>query len=111
MARRWWWSTTLNTRVVAAELRAGEVRLVTENYRNQGQVVADRVLVSVGRVPQVQGLDLEAGRVAGFQMRQEGVTVDAFLRTSNPHVYAAGDVCMTHKYTHVAQTTAEIAVR
>ncbi len=98
----------LNTRVVAAEVHEGEVRLVTESYKNRGQVVADRVLVSVGRLPQVQGLGLEAGGV-GFDA-ENGVAVDAFLRTSNPNVYAAGDVCMPHKYTHVAQTTAEIAV-
>ena len=36
--------------------------------------------------------------------------MDEFLRTSNPHVYAAGDVCMTHMYTHVAQSTGQIAV-
>lgn len=101
-------SIMLNTRVVAAELQGGEVRLVTENYKTRGQVVADRVLVSVGRVPQVQGLGLEAGGVR-FDA-ENGVAVDAFLRTSNPNIYAAGDVCMTHKYTHVAQTTAEIAV-
>ena len=98
----------LNTRVVAAEPSEGGMRLVTESNKNRGQVVADRVLVSVGRVAQVQGLQLEAAGVA-FDA-DNGVAVDAFLRTSNPNVYAAGDVCMTHKYTHVAETTAQIAV-
>src|SRR4029077_6417881 len=33
------------------------------------------------------------------------------LRTSNPHVFAAGDVCMAHKHTHVAECTARIALK
>jgi pyruvate/2-oxoglutarate dehydrogenase complex dihydrolipoamide dehydrogenase (E3) component len=83
------------------------VRLQTENYGERREVSADAVLVSVGRVPQVEGLNLEIAGV-GFDA-VDGIEVDDFLRTSNPRVYAAGDVCMPHKYTHVAQASAEIA--
>jgi pyruvate/2-oxoglutarate dehydrogenase complex dihydrolipoamide dehydrogenase (E3) component len=37
------------------------------------------------------------------------VKVDDFLCTSNPHVFAAGDVCMPHRFTNVAQATGRLA--
>ncbi len=99
----------LNTSVVAARVTAKEVVLETENYQRKAQVVADRVLVSIGRTPQTHDLGLEA---AGIRFdRETGIAVDDFLRTSNPYVYAAGDVCLPYRYTHVAERTARIAVR
>jgi pyruvate/2-oxoglutarate dehydrogenase complex dihydrolipoamide dehydrogenase (E3) component len=97
----------LNTQVVGARPENGQVRLQTENYGECREVLADRVLVSVGRVPQLEGLNLESAGITFDPY--EGIKVDDFLRTSNPRVYAAGDVCMSHKYTHVAQASAEIA--
>jgi len=99
----------LNTRVVGARVAGGVVTLETENYQTRGEVTADRVLVSVGRLPCADDLGLESAGVAFDAVR--GVVVDDFLRTSNPHVYAAGDVCMRDKYTHVAQGSAQIAAR
>jgi pyruvate/2-oxoglutarate dehydrogenase complex dihydrolipoamide dehydrogenase (E3) component len=102
-------SILLNTRVVRARGDSSRVTLETESYKTTGTIAADRVLVSVGRVPNVEGLDLEAAEIACD--RANGVAVDDFLRTSNVNVFAAGDVCMTHKYTHVAEGTARIAVQ
>jgi pyruvate/2-oxoglutarate dehydrogenase complex dihydrolipoamide dehydrogenase (E3) component len=99
----------LNTAVVGARVDGSALVLETENYQRKGEVQADRVLVSVGRSPNVNGLGLEA---AGVRFDTgSGITVDGFLRTSNPRVYAAGDVCLPYKYTHVAERTARIAVR
>jgi pyruvate/2-oxoglutarate dehydrogenase complex dihydrolipoamide dehydrogenase (E3) component len=39
-----------------------------------------------------------------------GVRVDDFLRTTNPRIYAAGDVCLEHKFTHAAEASARLAV-
>ncbi len=97
----------LNTEVVGAQPESGQVRLLTRSYAERRDVLADQVLVSVGRVPQLSGLNLEDAGI-GFD-KDRGITVDDFLRTANPRVYAAGDVCMPHKYTHVAQASAEIA--
>ena len=50
---------------------------------------ADKLLVSVGRAPQTRGIGLER---AGVEVNARGhIVVDAYLRTSNPKVYAAGD--------------------
>ena len=69
----------------------------------------DQVLLSIGRVPNLDGLDLDKAGVAHDAER--GVTVDEFLRTSNPDIYAAGDVCMALKFTNAAQASAGMAVR
>ncbi len=99
----------LNTSVVAARVGRNAVVLETQNYQRKATVTGDQVLVSIGRSPRVHGLGLEE---AGIRFDSgSGVLVDAFLRTSNPRVYAAGDVCLPHRYTHVAERTARMAVR
>ncbi len=98
----------LNTSVVGASFDGGVTRLSTESNGMSGEVLAERVLLSTGRVPNVDSLGLAA---AGIEFdRERGVRVDDYLATTNPAVYAAGDVCMTHRFTHVAEATARIAV-
>ncbi|MCZ6602613.1 MAG: FAD-dependent oxidoreductase, partial [Planctomycetota bacterium] len=71
-------------------------------------ITVDQILVSVGRAPNVEGLDLE---VAGVEYDRHGVTVDDRLRTSNPRIYAAGDIAGRYKFTHVADAHAQIVIR
>jgi pyruvate/2-oxoglutarate dehydrogenase complex dihydrolipoamide dehydrogenase (E3) component len=59
-------------------------------------------------VPNIEGLNLEA---AGVKYSPDGVIVDDYLRTSNPRIYAAGDVCSKFKFTHAADAMARIALR
>ncbi|MCB0149988.1 MAG: FAD-dependent oxidoreductase, partial [Caldilineaceae bacterium] len=73
-----------------------------------GELEVDEVLVSIGRAPTVQGLGLEA---AGVAFSDKGVSVDATLRTSNPNIYAAGDVASRYQFTHVADATARIVLQ
>jgi pyruvate/2-oxoglutarate dehydrogenase complex dihydrolipoamide dehydrogenase (E3) component len=73
-----------------------------------GPIVADAVLVAAGRVPNVEGLNLEQ---AAVRYGPEGVTVDDRLRTSNHRVYAAGDVCSSFKFTHAADAMARVVVQ
>ncbi|TGV64870.1 FAD-containing oxidoreductase, partial [Mesorhizobium sp. M00.F.Ca.ET.158.01.1.1] len=56
----------------------------------------------------VDGLGLEE---AGVAYDADGIKVDDYLRTSNPHIYAAGDVRLEYKFTHTAEATARIVVR
>ena len=71
-------------------------------------IEADEILVAVGRAPNVEGLALET---AGIAFSRTGVTVDDFLRTTNPRVYAAGDICTPYKFTHAADAMARIAIQ
>jgi pyruvate/2-oxoglutarate dehydrogenase complex dihydrolipoamide dehydrogenase (E3) component/uncharacterized membrane protein YdjX (TVP38/TMEM64 family) len=67
----------------------------------------DAILLAVGRTPNLEGLDLEA---AGISYTARGVEVDARLRTSNPRVFAAGDLCSKFKFTHAADAMARIVI-
>jgi pyruvate/2-oxoglutarate dehydrogenase complex dihydrolipoamide dehydrogenase (E3) component len=86
----------------------GEKSLVLDCNGKVGEILADAILVAVGRAPNVEGLDLEA---AGVAYDRSGVTVDDHLRTSNRRVFAAGDVCFRYKFTHTADALARIVIR
>jgi pyruvate/2-oxoglutarate dehydrogenase complex dihydrolipoamide dehydrogenase (E3) component len=72
------------------------------------EVVGDALLVAVGRRPNVQGLDLEK---AGVAYSAKGIQVDDYLRTSQRHIYAAGDCTGGYQFTHYAGWQAVMAVR
>lgn len=66
------------------------------------------LLVAAGRRPRLAGLGLER---AGIVFGSEGITVDARLRTSNPRVYALGDITGPPRFTHSAAYQAGIVIR
>jgi pyruvate/2-oxoglutarate dehydrogenase complex dihydrolipoamide dehydrogenase (E3) component len=73
------------------------------------EVVVDEILVATGRKPTVEGLGLEE---AGVQYdAKKGVKVNDRLQTSNPRVFAAGDVCSSYQFTHAADAMARIVLR
>ncbi len=72
------------------------------------EIVCDEILVAVGRVPNVEGLNLEA---AGIEVEPTGIPVDDRLRTSAPTIYACGDVLGRYQFSHLAEYEAKIAVR
>jgi pyruvate/2-oxoglutarate dehydrogenase complex dihydrolipoamide dehydrogenase (E3) component len=98
----------LNTTVVGARKNGDTKVLETVNNDVKSTVEADEILLSIGRVPNTEHLDLDT---AGIDCDADGIKVDDFLRSSNPDVYAAGDVCMALKFTNVAQASARIAIR
>ncbi|MPZ78568.1 MAG: FAD-containing oxidoreductase [Deltaproteobacteria bacterium] len=71
------------------------------------EIPCDAILVSIGRTPNLEGLDLDA---AGVDYTARGVEVDYRLRTSNPRIYAAGDICSRFKFTHAADAMARIVI-
>jgi pyruvate/2-oxoglutarate dehydrogenase complex dihydrolipoamide dehydrogenase (E3) component len=81
-------------------------------YRDQNQlktITVDEILVGIGRTPNVEGLNLEA---VGVEYDQKiGVKVNDYLQTTNPKIYAAGDICLSQKFTHAADATARIVLK
>jgi len=73
-----------------------------------GAVAGDEILLAAGRVPNVEGLDLER---AGIVWSKQGVQVDDRLRTTNPRVHAVGDVAARWQFTHLADAQARIALQ
>ncbi|MDX6769428.1 MAG: mercuric reductase [Elusimicrobiota bacterium] len=94
----------------AAVSGAGADTVVTVAANGVSRAVrCDRILVAVGRRPNVEGLGLEA---AGVDFDPErGVVVDDFLRTTNPRVYASGDACLEWKFTHAADAASRLVVQ
>lgn len=93
---------TFHLNTMLTEVRdCGQTRQVTfEN--GDGHLVtleAESILVALGRAANVARLGLED---AGVHYSARGVEVDARLRTSQKHIYAAGDVTGSHQYTHAA---------
>ncbi|MSU50571.1 MAG: mercuric reductase [Opitutus sp.] len=70
--------------------------------------LADQLLVAVGRAPNVEGLGLAA---AGVAFDKKGVAVNDFLQSTNPHIYACGDVCSRFQFTHAADFMARIVIQ
>lgn len=97
------------TRVTRAERTASGVRLEVAQGSLVGHLEAERVLVATGRVPNVEELGLEQ---AGVRTDARGhVTVDEYMRTSNPHVFAAGDMTGGPAYVYVAALQGGIAAQ
>jgi pyruvate/2-oxoglutarate dehydrogenase complex dihydrolipoamide dehydrogenase (E3) component len=72
------------------------------------EFVANEILIAAGRAPNVEGLGLEA---AGVEYTAKGVTVDDRLRTSNRKIFAAGDICSRHQFTHNSDAQARIVLQ
>lgn len=90
-------------------VRDGEKVVEISAAQGVAEIVVDEILVAIGRAPNVQGLNLEAAKIA-FDTRK-GITVDGNLRTSNARVYAAGDVIGGYLFTHAAARQARAAIR
>ncbi len=67
----------------------------------------DALLVAAGRRVHVDKMGLEA---AGVKFSATGIETDDYLQTTNPRVYASGDVARPEKYTHAAIATGKLAV-
>lgn len=88
---------------------AGQIRMSVESHGQQYDEAVDQLLVSVGRAPNVQHLGLESVGVE-FDLRT-GVRVNDRMQTTNPHIFAAGDVCSKYKFTHSADFMARIVIQ
>lgn len=85
-----------------------KVRLKVESEEGGYDEVVDKLLVAVGRVPNVEGLGLEE---AGVEFTRKGVVVNDRQQTSNPAIYAAGDICSPYQFTHAADFMARNVLR
>ena len=76
-----------------------QIRLSVASHGSAYDEPVDALLVAAGRAPNTDGLGLET---AGVSFDKYGVKVNDKLQTTNPVIYAAGDVCSKYKFTHSA---------
>lgn len=93
----------LNTKVVEVTKKG----VVVEKDGKSETIEADRILVSVGRRPIVKGFGLEN---LNIEMLRNGIKVNEYMQTSNPRVYAAGDVTGFSLLAHTAIREGEVAI-
>jgi pyruvate/2-oxoglutarate dehydrogenase complex dihydrolipoamide dehydrogenase (E3) component len=99
----------LDCKTKRVEKKNGEKVIHFECQGNEEGVAADEILAGVGRAPNVEGLNLES--VGVNYDHRDGVVVNDRLQTTNPSIYAAGDICLKHKFTHTADATARIVIQ
>lgn len=90
----------LNTSVLGVRDLGGQKEVsVKDKEGKTTNLTAERILVAMGRDPNIRGLNLEG---IGVEFDRKGVKVDERMRTSQKHVYAAGDVTGKFQFTHAA---------
>ena len=85
-----------------------ELELPQGEGRGPLVVRADRLLAALGRTPEITGLDLAAAGVT--TAKHGGISVDQRMRTSQPNIFAAGDVTGDWQFTHAAGHEAGVVV-
>jgi len=100
-------TTTVTLVSVDGAEKVLQLRRAESNQTSELRV--DAILVGAGRKPNVEGLDLDAAGVR-FDLRT-GVTVNDRLQTTNPKIFAAGDICSTYKFTHAADFMARLVIQ
>lgn len=97
-----------STKVAALEARPEGIRVTLEGKDVPGELLFDRVLVSVGRRPNFANLGLEK---AGIKQDAKGfITVDPQRRTNVPNIQAIGDIAGEPGLAHKATAEARVAV-
>jgi len=90
----------LNTSVIRTNDLGAEKEVVIKNLDGKEmRLKAEAILVAMGRSPNIEGLGLENIRV---EFDRKGVMVDNRLRTTQKHIYAAGDITGKYQFTHAA---------
>ncbi|MGA7622109.1 MAG: mercuric reductase [Candidatus Acidiferrales bacterium] len=99
----------LNTQAVNVRVAGNDKVIDLVSEADKYRVFVDQILIGVGQTPNVEGLNLDA---VGVKYDNEaGIQVNDFLQTTNPRIYAAGDVCFEHTFTHIEDASAGIVVR
>jgi pyruvate/2-oxoglutarate dehydrogenase complex dihydrolipoamide dehydrogenase (E3) component len=81
----------------------------TVRFTHEGKeksVSAACILDALGRRPNIDGLNLDA---AGVEMGEWGIGVNCAMQTSQPHIFAVGDVNGLHEVVHIAIQQGEVA--
>lgn len=98
------------TEVLRCEKNGDAKTLFVQNQDGEShQIDVDEVLLSIGRTPNVDGLDLEKAGVT-YDLK-DGVRVNDRLQTSSSNIFAAGDVASPYKFTHAADFMARAVVQ
>jgi pyruvate/2-oxoglutarate dehydrogenase complex dihydrolipoamide dehydrogenase (E3) component len=97
------------TDLLEVEITPDGKKILFETPDGLNTIVVDEILIGAGRQPNIEGLNLEAIGITTDS--RKGVIVNDYLQTTQPHIFAAGDVCMDWKFTHAADFAARIVIK
>lgn len=85
-----------------------KIALLLQGVDGKKEVMADKLLLALGRVPRVDGMNLEK---AGVVFDKSGIAVSSYLQTSQKHIYAFGDCIGGYMFSHMANVEGIQAVQ
>lgn len=97
-----------STAVTSVARTPGGIKVTVSTASGTKDIEGSHILLAAGRTPNVSSLNLEAAKV---RYTRRGIEVDRRLRSSNPRVYAIGDVAGGLQFTHVAGYHAGLIIR
>ncbi|HMO77812.1 MAG TPA: FAD-dependent oxidoreductase [Candidatus Paceibacterota bacterium] len=90
--------TNANVKQINGSVAEIEIKSAAGEQVSYENITFDKVLIAIGRVP-----NLPTGLAeAGIEFNAKGITIDSNWKTTNPRIYALGDVAAAMKFTHVA---------
>jgi pyruvate/2-oxoglutarate dehydrogenase complex dihydrolipoamide dehydrogenase (E3) component len=98
----------LNAQILKVELTDQGKKIYYQSGNTQDSIMVEEILIGAGRTPNIEGLNLES---VGVEYDPHGVKVNDYLQTTNPKIYAAGDICLPYKFTHSADAAARIVIK
>ncbi|GAB4373281.1 MAG: mercuric reductase [Elainellaceae cyanobacterium] len=99
----------LNAQIQRVEKQGNEKVIHYQIDQEQRSLTVDKILVGVGRSPNINGLNLDTVNVKTD--KKQGILINDYLQTSNSRIYAVGDCCMQWKFTHAADAAARIVIQ
>jgi pyruvate/2-oxoglutarate dehydrogenase complex dihydrolipoamide dehydrogenase (E3) component len=97
-----------NTRLVGAFQNKRGKGVVFECGKKTRRIVAEEILLALGRIPATHGLCLEK---IGIKTEYGRIATNLFMQTTLPHIYAAGDCASPHQIVHIGVEQGELAAR
>jgi len=95
--------------VMPGHPHAGRIRMTLRTANGAvEQLAASHLMLAAGRLPNIEGLGLDA---AGVHADNGRIVADDVLTTTNPRIHVVGDVAGTYPFTHVAEHHAGIVLR
>ncbi len=91
------------------ESKEGKAVVVYEDKKGQHSIETDKILVAIGREPNLESLNLESTGLI-LSKNSKGIKVNNEMRTNIDHIYAIGDVTNIIQLAHVASHQGIVAV-
>lgn len=97
-----------STKLVKVMQKNGVTCICIQSTDNQMDVCAESLFLAVGRIPNIEGLNLEG---IGVETTAKGILTSSTLQTSVSNIYACGDVVGPYQFSHMAEYQASIAAQ